>query len=152
MNDIYNIANHTIDFRNTYPKVDGVLLGKKELLVNFFFKLLHEVGYSFEPVLRPLPAMLMNWRNIDYRYMRKWIVLCLKQLVVTPPEIFPYCVLDLDGFSLYDKRTERYFRLVHLKLSADNYSYDATVSFDNVASIVNRFMCSEYTNKICVIE
>lgn len=152
MNDIYIIANHTIDFRNTYPKVDGVLLGKKELLVNFFFKLLHEVGYSFEPFLRPLPAMLKNWRTIDYRYMRKWIVLCLKQLVVTPVELLSYCVLDLDGFSLYDKRTEKYFRLVHLKLSADGYNYDATVSFDNVASIINRFFASDMTNKHCLVE
>lgn len=152
MTDIYYIADHTIDFTNNYAKVDGVLLGKKELLVNFFMSLLTEVGYSFEPVVRPLPAILRNWRSIDYRYIRKWIILCLKQLVVTPKELYLYCVLDLDGFSLYDKRSEKFYRLVHIKLSADGYKYDATVTFDNVASIINRFFASDMSNKFCLIE
>lgn len=153
MATLFSINGHTYDFTNCHPKLDGVLIAKKDDMIKMFYQLLQDVGYTFDPALRPVPAMLLNAKSVHFKYLRKWMFLCISQIVVTPPELLKMSVLDLDGFSLKDQRTSQMFRLVRLDLQSDEYNRSCTVSFDNLASIINRFMANEaFHNKKCIVQ
>lgn len=146
----YHILGHVYDFSNTYPKFDGKTIAKKERLVAMFKYLLEQIGYRFEPITRPMPAILMNWQFIDRKFLCNWMNTCCQQLVTIPAELIRLSYLDIDGFCLRYKNGHS-SRIVSLRLTADGYDYQTTTTIELSTKIVQRFMSVNFKNKIIII-
>lgn len=148
---VYNIGSYEIEYSRTYPVVNGKTITSKEGVVKFFCQLLKDVGYHFDPIERPTPSILINWRDLDGAFLRRWLKKCFTQLTQCPLDIIKLSILDIDGFCIVDNVTRCNYQLVHMKLTAVDYSNEITCTIGNVSAIVSRFMTSNYVNKQVVI-
>lgn len=148
----FELCGHILDFSNTYPKFDGKSLCSKQRVVDMFKFLLKESGYVFEPVVRPVPAILLNYQFIDKRYLFDWIKRCCLQMVILDSGILKVSTLDFDGFCFTNVFNGNKERIVRLTLDADNYHYDCCTTIGSSAAVIQRFMNTNFRNKCVYIQ
>lgn len=149
--EIFTIGTYEIEYSRTYPIVNGKTIVGKESVVKFFCQVLKEIGYVFDPFQRPTPSILVNWRDVDGGFLRRWIKKCFNQITLSPIEVIRLSVLDIDGFCMKDNSTNINYQLVHVLLTAHEYRNEITCTIGNVSAIVSRFMSSNYVNKQVLI-
>lgn len=149
--EIFSIGTYEIEYSRTYPIVNGKTIVGKEAVVKFFCQVLKEIGYIFDPFQRPTPSILVNWRDVDGGFLRRWIKKCFNQITLSPIKVIRLSVLDIDGFCMKDNSTNINYQLVHVLLTAHEYRNEITCTIGNVSAIVSRFMASNYVNKQVLI-
>ena len=109
------LFDFTFDISKKRLVFNGKVVREKSRLIFLFRWLLDRAGYSFHPYLRPVPAWLNNWKDMDYSYLYTAFKNIISQLDYLLTNKVPlklgsesyfsndpnFLVLEHDGFHLF---------------------------------------------------
>lgn len=147
---IFNVGLHQINFSQAFPLFDGKCLKRKDEWLRMIKWCLKQLGYSFDHISRPIPALMVNWMCIDRKFLRKWMIKVLEQMETIDDGILRLCYLDLNGFSFKAPDGSSH-SVVRLILQADGYRQEVCTTICLASKICERFMNTNFRNKIIVI-
>lgn len=156
--------------QNNIPYVDGKAITKIDAIHKLVLDWLSEIGYTFIPYWRPVPAVISNFRSLKRSYTCKWFRNSFEtfyglhqELFNTLPQEFVisnslskfifenYCLTDLDwqkylfADSKHIKLSSRLVRVYwsYHDISGVQHSMVRFLPLDEVPNFVNRFFAPD---------
>lgn len=149
--NIFKFGDVIIDFANAFPKVNGVVMVHKTEWLELVRIAVRYVGYKFDHITHPVPAIIVNWNQCSKHTLRRWMIRIFRDISLLPPEIVRMCRLDIGGFVVEKPNDKKVYRPCRLELKAENYHQVAFCFENDVPNVVERFMNTNFINKMILI-
>lgn len=151
MNNVFTFGSEVIDFTTAFPRLNGEYVLRKQDWLNLIRIALRSVNYKFDLLSHPVPAIITNWSYIDKKTCRKWMIQVFRDITNFPPELIRLMRLDIGGFHIQLKNETKLHRPCRLEMRADGFRESAFCFLEDASNIVERFLNTNHTNKIIVV-
>lgn len=136
-------------FGGTYPHINGLVVKSNEALHQAICELLVDIRYRFDPIKRPVPAILYNYRDVRTKCLVDLLRTTVMQLELL--DSVENLVFTNKGFQLVTPVLSHPERLVRVKFTSNEFKCERLVPLCNVTSVVDNLFSREYTNKCLII-